>query len=141
MKAPKFLLLFIALCLTMLGCKKNEDDAVKSERFIILTSLTWTSQTLEVDGVDASGPDGLLEPFVGDVTFNEDGTGTIGSETGTWNFTSNETQLIINSPALNFPVTLNIVELSETRLELTANIPNPDNFLEQIEIRMVYVPK
>jgi hypothetical protein len=138
MKTYKFLLVLIALTITILGCKKDEDNSVKSERFILLTSHAWTSQTLEANGVDASGPGGILEPFVGDVIFNEDGSGTIGSETGSWSFTSNETQLTINSSALTFPVTLNIVELSETRLELTTTF---NSITGNIDLRLVYLAK
>lgn len=139
MKHYKILTLLALLCCLNLGCKKDEE--AKSKNLILLTETIWTSQTLEANGVDASGPGEFLEDFVGDAIFDEDGSGTLGSLTGSWRFASNETQIIITAEQLAIPVTMNIVELSETRIELTTSVPNPANPLTLVDIRMVYVPK
>lgn len=139
MKTYRFLVLIATVSFLVSGCKK-EDDA-KSERFILLTSHVWTSQTLEVNGIDASGPDGFLEDFVGDAKFNEDGTGNLGDVEGTWSFANNETQLVISSVSLTIPVTGNIVQLNETTLEITTSVPNPVDPLTKVDVRLVYVAK
>lgn len=110
--------------LFMLSCSKDDDDV--SERFAFLTSAIWEPVTLLVNGEDASGPDQLLADFNGDVNFNEDGTGSFGDYEGTWAFTSNETQIIITTEALGFPITALIEELTSSSLKITTNMLNQD---------------
>lgn len=139
MRLCKYLALIALISFTYLGCEKGEET--KSKNLILLTGTIWTSQTLEANGVDASAPGEFLEDFVGDAIFNENGSGTLGSLTGSWRFASNETQIIITADELTIPVTMNIIELSETRIELETSVPNPSNPLELVDIKMVYVPK
>ena len=113
-----FLLVMITASM-FFSCEKDDDD--RSERFILLTSPVWVSESLLVNGVDASGPDQLLEDFNGEVKFNEDGTGRFGDYTGTWNFTANETQLVISTSALPFPITAGIEELTSNSLKIETN--------------------
>lgn len=117
--------------------KKNEE----SEKFKLLTGHAWRSDSLLVNGVDASGPAGLLADFRGDAKFNADGSGTFGSYPGSWVFTSNETQLIITSDSLLIPITAKIVELSTTSLKITTSFPNQLNPMIPLAIRMTFKPR
>lgn len=133
----------ILLFLTIAGffwfasCEKDKE----SDNFKNLTGRTWLSDSLLVNGVDASGIGGLLEDFKGDVKFNEDGTGTFGNYTGEWLFGLNETQLIISSDSLPLPITANIKELTSTSLKITTNFPNPLVPGSTLNIRMTFKPK
>ncbi len=132
MKRP--LLLFM-LVTTIMASSCNKEKV--SDRFTLLTSHTWTSDSLLANGVDASGPGEMLALFKGDADFNEDGTGTFGQYTGTWMFTDNETNVAITSPDLPFALTTHIVELTTTSLKVTFTFPGatPTN------IRMTFKPK
>lgn len=133
----------VAIFLSILGfiwlasCEKDKD----SDSFKNLTGITWRSDSLLVNGVDASGPAGLLQDFRGDVKFNEDGTGTFGNYQGKWLFALNETQLIITSDSLPLPITATIRELTKTSLKLTTSFPNPQNLTSSLSIRMTFKPK
>jgi hypothetical protein len=115
----KNIVLFLAICcgLQIFSCKKES----QSERFKLLTGPVWTSDSLLVNGEDASGPGGLLENFKGDVNFNEDYTGNFGNYTGKWRFASNETQIVISSDSLFFPLTAIIAELTQTSFKITTS--------------------
>jgi hypothetical protein len=127
------LLLLTGLAILTLSCNKEK----VSEQFTLLTSHTWTSDSLLADGVDASGPGQILEKFKGDVTFNKDGTGTFGQYSGTWIFADNETSLAIDSPDLPFTLTTHIVELKATSLKVTFTYPG----VTTINVRMTFKPK
>jgi hypothetical protein len=133
----------IALFLIITGffylasCEKNKD----SDNFKNLTGTTWRSDSLLVNGVDASSAGALLEDFKGDVKFNTDGTGTFGKFTGDWMFALNETQLIITSDSLPLPLTANIKELTKTSLKITTSFPNPLIPTSPLKIRMTFKPK
>jgi hypothetical protein len=124
------LVLFIAFFI--ISCSKDDDDV--SERFAHLTSTIWEPVSLLVNGEDAGNPGQLLADFNGDVNFNEDGTGSFGEYTGTWAFTANETQIIITTEALGFPITALIEELTSNSLKITTNMLNQ-------EIRMTFRAK
>lgn len=113
----------------------------KSENFKLLTGPTWRTDSLLVNGMNAGGPGGLLNSFVGDVKFNEDGTGTFGSYKGEWRFATNETQLIITSDSLPLPLTSRIAELTSSSLKLTTTYPNPLDLTQTLAIRMTFKPK
>lgn len=117
------------------SCEKDKD----SENFKNLTGTTWRSDSLLVNGIDASA--GLLANFRGDVKFNEDGTGTFGNYAGEWMFALNETQLIITSDSLPLPITATIRELTKTSLKITTSFPNPQDPLTPIAVRMTFKPK
>lgn len=121
-----------------MSCENNDDQ---SANFKLLTGPSWRSDSLLVNGLDASGPAGLLEDFKGDVKFNTDGTGTFGNYTGTWRFASNETQLVITTDSLLFPLITMIRELKNTSLKVTTNFPNPLDFAKPFNIRMTFKPK
>jgi hypothetical protein len=93
------LLLIISGCFYLASCKKDS----QSENFKFLTGPTWTSDSLLANGVDASGPDGMLKNFKGDAKFNTDYTGTFGVYTGTWRFAFDETELNLSESDYNLP--------------------------------------
>ncbi len=132
MKRP-LLLFMLVMTLIVSSCNKDKE----SDRFTLLTSHTWTSDSLMANGVDASDPGGMLALFKGDADFNEDGTGNFGQYTGTWMFTDNETNLAITSPDLPFALTTHIAELTAVSLKVTFTYPGliPSN------IRMTFKPK
>src|SRR5512137_2487367 len=92
-------LLIIMVCLLAYSCKEK-----KSERFILLTSHTWTSDSLLANGQDASGTGQLLAAFKGDAKFNEDGTGVFTIYQGTWSFSIDESKVTISTESLLLPV-------------------------------------
>jgi len=120
-------LVFIVAC--------NKEKA--SDRFTLITSHTWTSDSLLADGVDASDPGETLEKFKGDIVFKKDGTGTFGQYTGTWMFTDNEANLAITSPDLPFALTTHIVVLTAVSLKVTFTYPG----VTPQDIRMTFKPK
>jgi hypothetical protein len=132
MKRILFLLLISAM-VAIASCSKDKT----SDKFNLLTSHSWKSDSLLANGVDASGSGELLEKFKGDITFNEDGTGTFGQYTGTWMFVDSETNLVIKSDALPFALTTHIVELTKNSLKVTFVYPTQP----PINIRMTFKPK
>lgn len=132
MKNAVLLIIIISLGITV-SCNKEKE----SERFTLLTSHVWTSDSLLADGADASGPGQILEKFKGDVTFKKDGTGTFGQYTGTWAFTDNEVNLAIDSPDLPFTLTTHIVELKSNSLKVTFTYPGATLII----VRMTFRPK
>ena len=129
------LLPFFMLLVIVIASSCDKDNA--SDRFTLLTSHTWTSDSLLANGVDASDPGEMLALFKGDAMFNVDGTGTFGQYSGTWRFVDNETNLAITSPDLPFTLTTQIVELTSVSLKVTFSYPGqpPTN------IRMTFKPK
>lgn len=110
----------------LFSCTKEEGP---SEKFVLLTTPTWESVDLLVNGEDASGEGQLLENFKGDVKFYKDGTGYFGQYTGTWGFASKETELVIYSQDIGFPLTTLIQELSTTTLRITTTFPSAEGNL------------
>jgi hypothetical protein len=139
MKKAIIFFVLISAAYIFVSCNKEEP---LSEKFISLTSNVWVADSLLADGEDVSGTGGLLEDFTGDTKFNDDGTGYVGSITGTWQFTNSESQIVITSDSLALPVTANIVELTATSLKLTTSFPDLTvNPPVNIPIRMTFVPK
>jgi len=130
-------LLIISGCLYLASCKKDS----QSENFILLTGHVWASDSLLANGADASGPDGLLKNFKGEIKFNEDGTGYFGVYTGSWRFSYNETQIVITTDSLPLPLTTKIAELTTTSLKITTTYPNPINPAAPVNIRMTFKAK
>jgi len=125
-------LLFAGLVF-IVACNKEKT----SDRFTLITSHTWMSDSLLANGVDASDPGEILEKFKGDIIFKKDGTGTFGQYTGTWMFTDNETNLAITSPDLSFALTTHIVVLTSVSLKVTFTYPG----VTPTDIRMTFKPK
>lgn len=135
----KYLIILAVIVITLLffACKKDQGP---SERFKLLTGHAWVSDSLLVDGVDASGPGGLLEKFAGDAVFNVDGTGYFGQYEGKWYFSNGEKDITINSDDLAFPLTCRIVELTSTSFKITTNFPTGIEGIYMV-IRITFKPK
>lgn len=134
----KTIILFTILTgFILVSCKEEQNP--DSDNFKLLTTPVWTSDSLLVDGTDAST--GLLDNFEGDAKFNKDYTGTFGNYTGTWRFASNETQIVITTDSLPIPLTTKIAELNSTSLKITTSFPNPANPLSFMDIRMTFKAK
>lgn len=131
------LLLFISVTVLVASCTKE----TVSDRFTLLTSHIWRTDSLLAGGVNASGPGQLLEKFAGDIKFDEDGTGYFGQYTGTWRFVYDETSIVLESPELPVPLTALIKELTATSLKLTTNYPNITEPSNPLKIRMTFKPK
>lgn len=130
-------LLIISGCIYVVSCQKDS----QSEPTRLLTSHIWVSDSLLANKVDASGPDGMLRSFKGEVKFNEDGTGNFGVITGTWRFAYNETQIVITTDSLPIPVTTKIAELTKVSLKITTTYPNILNPTFPVNIRMTFKAK
>ena len=111
------LLLVIVGCFQIFSCSNDS----QSEKFLLLTGPVWASDSLLLNGEDASDPGELLENFKGDIKFHEDYTGNFGSYTGKWRFAFDETQIVISSDSLPIPLTAIIAELTQTSLKITTS--------------------
>jgi len=131
------LLAFISACLLIFAC--NKDD--RSERFKLLTSPIWRTDSLLANGVDATGPGQILEKFAGDAKFNEDGSGYFGDYTGQWRFNGEETQLTIITDSLPLPIIADIKELTSISLKVTTVVPNQLDPDTPFNIRMTFKAK
>jgi hypothetical protein len=131
-----YFLLIIAAGLLVFSCNDK-----KSERFILLTTPVWTTDTLLADGVDASGPGQLLNKFKGDAKFYENGTGYFGNYQGEWMLSVDEKNLTIITDSLPIPIVADIRELTESSLKITTSVPNPLNLTDPFNIRMTFKVK
>jgi hypothetical protein len=139
MKRLFFVATVISFFVLVSACKKDDD---KSSRFKLLTGVVWESDSLLINGVDASGPGQMLELFKGEARFKEDGTGTFGNFSGTWRFAQNETQLVIQSDTLPLPLSSNILLLTEEELKVSTSFPDPSNFANPpLQIRLTFTAK
>ncbi len=91
--------------------------------------------------MDASGAGQLLAKFVGDVKFNEDGTGYFGKYTGEWMLSVDENYLTITTDSLPIPIVADIDMLTSTDLKITTNVLNPVNPSDPFDIRMTFKAK
>jgi hypothetical protein len=119
------------------SCKKDK----KSERFILLTTPVWTTDSLLSNGLDASGPGQVLAKFKGDAKFREDGTGYFGIYKGDWRFNATETQLTIVTDSLVLPIIADIKMLIADSLKITTTVPDKNNPTVPLKIRMVFIAK
>ena len=131
------MLLLISGIVLFYACEKDE----QSERFKMLTTPTWMTDSLLAGGIDASGPGGFLAKFKGEAKFKEDGTGTFGKYTGKWLFNAAETQVTITTDSIPLPINCNIKELTASSLKVTAVVPNMQNLTQYVNIRMTFKAK
>ena len=132
----------VGICLVLFSCKKEEEEKKYSEKFLLLTTPIWISDSLLANGVEAGGLEQPLNPFKGETKFNLDGTGTVGDFVGTWYFMENETQLVINSDSLPGAVTAFIKELTESSLKIESGlIANIADSLVLLNIRITFKTK
>jgi len=130
-------LILLIAGMAIASCKKEDSSSLLS----LLTGPVWTSDSLLANGLDASGPDGMLKNFKGDAKFNEDGSGYFGIYKGTWRFAFDNTQLVISSDSLAFPITTKIAELTSKNLKVTTSYPNLANPSAPTNIRMTFKAK
>ena len=131
------MLLIISGIFIAYSCNKEEG----LNRFTLLTAPTWVTDSLLANGIDASGPGGVLQKFKGDAKFKEDGTGYFGKYTGTWRFNVEETQITIITDSMPLPIVTNIKELTEASLKVTTIVPNPLDQYNPFNIRMTFKVK
>lgn len=129
-----FLVLIVGICLA-LSCKKED---TRSERFNLLVSTLWKSDSLLANGEDASDPGELLEKFAGDAKFNEDGSGYFGQFTGEWKLTENDENITIYSDSLQIPVTCFIETLTQSDFKIITSFPLNN---ELVDIRITFKPR
>lgn len=123
--------------LILLSC--NKDDP--SERYKLLTGVSWLSDSLMANGEEAGGEGQLLEKFKGEANFYKNGTGIFGDYKGTWTLAYDDTQILIKADSIAIRLTTQIIELSASSLKITTEYPNlilPD---EPIMIRMTFKSK
>jgi hypothetical protein len=135
MKNLVFFLIISTCLLGYTGCEKK-----KSERFKLLTTPVWTTDSLLANGVSvyASGPYSFLLKFKGDAKFKEDGTGYFGIYKGEWRLNTDETEITIVTDSLPIPLICDIVLLNLQNLKITTAVPDPANQMVSIDIRMTF---
>ncbi len=126
----------IVLALFIFACNKTSE----SEIFKLLTTPTWTSDSLLANGQDASGTGELLANFKGDAKFSSNGTGTFGKYTGKWSLDEAQTEITIITDSLAFPIVCDIVELTTASLKITTVVPDKTT-MQPIDIRMTFKAK
>lgn len=127
----------ITAYLLLSGCNKDDE----SERFKLLTTPVWTSESILANGVEPAGSWIFLKQFSGDAKFNKDGTGSFGSYTGQWRFNEDETEITIITTAVPLPIITDIVELTSKSLKITTTVNNPLNPLESADVSMTFKAK
>lgn len=137
MKKNLLFAFLIALLVLGVSCSKSDSNGP----FDLLTAPIWQSDSLLVDGADASGPGELLEKFKGEAKFRRDGTGYFGVYIGSWRFTDNSTAIIITTDSLPIPLTTKIAELTLQSLKITTAYPSLTNPNEEMKIRMTFKAK
>ena len=126
------LLFMISGLFLVFACNKDEP----SERFKLLTTPVWESDSLLANGLDASGEGESLANFKGEVKFNKDGTGNFGSYAGKWRFAQNETEIVILTDSLPLPLATRIEELTASSLKIITTSP-----INNDAIRMTFKAK
>ncbi len=112
------LILIISGLLAVFGCKKDKE----SERFILLTTPIWTTESIVATGADTTGVGVIIKQLTGDAKFKEDGTGYFGQFTGQWRFNTDETEITIITASLPVPINADIILLTTQSLKLTIDV-------------------
>ncbi len=125
---------FLLFSTVFFSCSKDKTDEI----FDLLTSPVWVSDSLLVDGLDASQPGAVLEKFKGEAKFNRDGTGYFGQYTGGWRFAEERKALIITTDSLGMPLTAWIDELTSQSLKISTVYPDLEDPDRDMDIRMTF---
>lgn len=139
MKNKALLLITITCGLILFSCAEDEEKV--SERFVLLTTPVWSSDSLLVNGEDAGGPGQILEKFRGEAKFYTDGTGYFGQYAGTWRFARNEADIVILTDSLPVALTTTITELTAVSLKINTGFPDPVEPDDLLLIRMTFMAK
>lgn len=133
----KNIALIIIILSSFIAFSCNKDG--KSDRFELLTTNIWVTDSLLADGLDAGGTGGVLEKFKGEAQFREDGKGTFGSYTGEWYFNDDEeTEIMIKPDTQPIYILCKIVELTSQSFKITTSIPDQNNPSKVFKIRMTF---
>jgi hypothetical protein len=130
------LLVSAVICLLITACSKDE----KSERFRLLTTPVWSSESFDASGPDTTGIGILVKQLKGDAKFKEDGTGSFGNFTGQWKFLSDETQIQILTQILP-PIITDIIQLTAQTLKLSATVTIITHPQDPIDLVMTFKAK
>ena len=133
----QFFLFCITICVLIIACSKEE----KSERFKLLTTPVWTSESFVATGTDTSGVGAIIKQLKGDAKFNEDGTGYFGSFTGQWRFNPDETEITIVAQSLPLPIVTEIILLTAQSLKLNAPVTIQSHPQDLIDLLMTFKAK
>jgi len=126
--------------MVLFACKKDEKK-VELTPYEILTSRTWSSDSLLANGENAGGEGQLLYNFNGDAEFRTDGTGTFGNYTGTWSLSADNKEVTITTDQIPIPIIATIAELTEESLKITTEFPDMSSPGNTISIRMTFKKK
>jgi hypothetical protein len=133
-------LLFLLMAgLLVYSC--NDKETEEADPYNLLVGATWVADSLLANGMDASGPGGVLEKFKGEAKFNTDGTGTFGEYSGTWLMSPNKKEVTITTLELVFPILARIEELTNSSLKINTGVPSADNPEVVLAIRMTFKAK
>jgi len=139
-KFTVYYLLILTLVFNLASCgdkEDKEDDAAEPSKTALLTAKTWKISKVSSNGVEMSEDDDPLVTLImlSTFKFNTDKTYTttlLESETGTWEFASNETIIVLDS-GTDDESQWTITELKENSLKATVNDPT-DNSKYQVEL-------
>lgn len=123
--------------LLILACSKEE----KSERFKLLTTKVWTTESIVATGTDTTGIGILIKQLEGDAKFNVDGTGYFGSFTGLWWFNPDKTEIAIKPQALGITIVTEIIQMTPQSLKLSTPVTLPTHPLDLINLLMTFKAK
>jgi hypothetical protein len=134
-----YIALFACSLVIVYSCGKDKEE---SSQFELLTGSVWLSDSLLVNGTDASAPGQMLANFKGEARFNEDGSGTFGNYMGTWRFAQRETELVIQSDSLPLPLSTKILLLTRDDLKVSTSFPDITNMANPpLQIRLTFKAK
>lgn len=123
--------------LLIIACSKEET----SERFRLLTTPVWASDSILANGAEPSGTWVFIKRFSGEAKFKEDGTGYFGKFKGQWRLNKDETEITIITDSLPLPIITDIVLLTSRDLKIATSVTNPLNLSESADIRMTFKAK
>lgn len=145
-KLPFLTYLFAALLtVTMVSCSDdddNNDDNVTPEKEALLVAETWYGSKVYYQGSDfTEQAKAFLDITTVTVEFSESGTytGNISgddTETGTWEFTNNDTQIIFDKDTPD-SFTVDVNKLTATELWVEGDFMNTGG-QETVELRFVH---
>ena len=123
--------------LLIIACSKE----VTSERFRLLTTPVWASDSILANGAEPAGTWVFLKRFSGEAKFNEDFTGYFGKFKGQWRMNQDETEITIITDSLPLPIVTDIILLTSRDLKIDTSVTYPLNHDESADIRMTFKAK
>ena len=133
----RIFLFCITACMILFSCSKKD----KSERFILLTTPVWTTESIVATGTDTTGIGVLIKQLEGDAKFNEDGSGSFGSFTGQWWFNPDETNITIKTQSLIVAIVADIIQITAQSLKLSTPVTLPTHPSDPINLLITFKAK